>query len=85
MSALGYDMQAHLDRIVAEVLDTSAHLLKKNVTLEKRFASNTPPITADKRKLTQVLYNLVGNAAKFTHKGHILVEVKPDVEGQEVS
>ena len=65
-------------------MDVSASLIKKNVVLEKRFSPMTPTITADKRKLTQVLYNLIGNAAKFTHKGSIMVEVKPDAEGQEV-
>ena len=69
---------------MAEVIDTTQQLIKKSVTLEKRIAQNTPVITADKRKLMQILYNLIGNAAKFTHKGSILVEVKPEPGGQEV-
>ena len=77
-------MQAHLDRIVAEAIDTSQQLIKKHVTLEKRIAQNVPVITADKRKLMQILYNLIGNAAKFTSKGSILVDVKLEPGGQEV-
>ena len=66
-------------------MDTSTQLIKKNVTLEKRISQTTPVITADKRKLMQILYNLIGNAAKFTSKGSILIEVKPEAGGQEVS
>ena len=77
-------VQAHLDRIVAEAIDTSQQLIKKHVTLEKRIAQNVPVITADKRKVMQILYNLIGNAAKFTSKGSILVDVKLEPGGQEV-
>ena len=54
------------------------------MTLEKRIDPATPVITADKKRLTQILYNLVGNALKFTHKGSVTVEVKPDISGKQV-
>jgi signal transduction histidine kinase/DNA-binding response OmpR family regulator len=37
-------------------------------------------IRTDVKKLSQVLYNLLNNASKFTHQGAILLEVKPDAD-----
>ena len=84
MPFLFFEAQAHLDKIVAEVLDTAVHLVKKNVIVEKRCDPRTPSITADKRRVSQILYNLLGNAAKFTPKGSIMVDVRPDSNGSEV-
>ena len=61
-------------------MDISAQLVRKTVTLEKRVHPTTPAITADKKRLTQIMYNLIGNALKFTHKGSVTVEVKPDAQ-----
>lgn len=35
-----------------------------------------PSVKADLHRLSQVLYNLVGNACKFTSKGQIAVHAK---------
>lgn len=77
-------VQANLDKLVAEVIDSSSQLVKPHVSLEKKVDPVTPTITADKKRLTQILYNLIGNALKFTHKGSVTVEVKPDIYGKQV-
>ncbi|KAK9826256.1 hypothetical protein WJX74_003071 [Apatococcus lobatus] len=75
--------KAHLDKLVCEVLDTASQLVKPRVVIKRRFDSRTPAITADTRRLTQILYNLIGNAVKFTSKGSIIVDVRPDPNGSE--
>ena len=77
-------MQANLDKLVGEVLDTASQLVKPRVVIEKRFDSRTPTITADTRRLMQILYNLIGNAVKFTSRGSIVIDVRPDHTGHEV-
>jgi signal transduction histidine kinase len=37
-------------------------------------------INADKHRITQVLFNLLENAIKFTNSGTIMVSIKPDVK-----
>ena len=77
-------LQAHLDKIIVEVADLASHLAKKNVRLITHIDPATPSITADKKRLIQIMYNLVGNALKFTHKGTVVVSARPASTGQQV-
>ena len=54
---------------------------KHNLTLDLKISDNLDEleITADKRKLKQIMFNLLSNSAKFTTDGgNITVEVKLD-------
>lgn len=47
------------------------------VKVKCSIAENIAPvIVADESRIKQILYNLVGNAVKFTHEGEIAVELK---------
>ncbi|KAK9794043.1 hypothetical protein WJX73_001341 [Symbiochloris irregularis] len=76
--------RAYLDQIVLDVMEVSAQLAKRNVQLVHNVHPDTPCIIADKKRLTQILFNLVGNALKFTHSGTVVVDVRPAKSGTEV-
>jgi len=51
-----------------------------NITLVMEIGDDLPQIIADPDRLLQVLNNLVGNAAKFTNKGVVTINVQRDGE-----
>lgn len=50
---------------------------KKNLTFEISCPDSLPKVRADENRLQQILYNLIGNAIKFTESGGILLQVLP--------
>jgi len=67
-----------LREIVEVVLTLSQPLVaKKPVELNNAIAVDLPAAKADENRLQQILYNLVGNAIKFTENGKI--EIKASV------
>jgi len=65
-----------LDGFVADVITGIEPLLKKNGnTLELHVGKNLGYIKTDIVKAKQMLFNLLGNACKFTHDGKITFEV----------
>jgi len=63
-----------LQTAVATVLTLSHPLVQpKNVQLHSQVASHLPLIYADENRLQQILFNLIGNAIKFTERGSITI------------
>ena len=63
-------------------LSTKAH--SKGLELFCRISPEVPEIfIGDPVRLKQILINLIGNAIKFTEKGHVMVEVKKVTEKDE--
>ncbi|OAD22026.1 ATP-binding region, ATPase-like domain protein, partial [Candidatus Thiomargarita nelsonii] len=49
---------------------------KKDLQLINAVALDLPPAQADENRLQQILYNLVGNAIKFTESGRVEISAK---------
>jgi signal transduction histidine kinase/serine phosphatase RsbU (regulator of sigma subunit) len=63
--------------IVEIILSLSQPMIaKKELQLINSIKSELPPVYADENRLQQILYNLVGNAIKFTESGRIEISAK---------
>jgi signal transduction histidine kinase len=66
-----FDILEVAERVISSL---RAEAEKKNITLEIiKPESDLPKVFADKEKVNQVLFNLIGNSLKFTDKGSIKV------------
>lgn len=67
----------NLEKTVTEVTDLlSARAEEKNLALIARYAPDAPRhFIGDKGRIRQVITNLVSNAIKFTHAGHVMITV----------
>ncbi|HEX4774397.1 MAG TPA: ATP-binding protein [Candidatus Saccharimonadales bacterium] len=69
---------------LAEIVDEATRELQalcqsKGLTLQKDASVDAaPPVRADKMRIKQVIYNLIGNAIKFTEEGGITVSADFD-------
>ena len=74
-----------LNSIVKIVLTMSRPLISSDrLRLVNNVPEDLPLINADENRLQQILYNLVGNAIKFTESGKISVSAWPHEEFVEV-
>lgn len=66
-------------RVIADlVLRFSEPLLSgKTLALINDIPAGLPPVLGDENRLQQILYNLVGNAIKFTREGYVKVGSRP--------
>lgn len=56
------------------VLELSSHLIgQKPIKIINQLADDLPLVSADPQRLEQVLYNLIGNAIKYTNEGKIVL------------
>jgi signal transduction histidine kinase len=64
-------------RVAAELMATAAPLAEqKGLALRLEIDQNVGALTADRTRVRQVLWNIVGNAIKFTDHGHIAVDIR---------
>lgn len=62
--------------IVAYEMTAVAKLRGITLTLDKTLLGSIPPVYADQNRVKQILYNLAGNAIKFTDKGSITISAQ---------
>jgi signal transduction histidine kinase len=73
-------------RMIGELADTLEPLVEKNGnTLTVNCPATIGTMTADLMKTRQILLNLLGNAAKFTRGGTIVLDVEPGPIGDRPS
>ncbi|GLX80042.1 hypothetical protein tinsulaeT_33820 [Thalassotalea insulae] len=59
------------------VLTVSTPLIgDKPLVLKNNVANNLPLVNADESRVEQILYNLIGNAIKFTEQGEVTVDAE---------
>ena len=67
----------NLHTLVDVVLHLTSFLFERdNLQLSNEVPKNLPPVLADEDRLHQILYNLIGNAVKFTATGMVVVSAE---------
>ncbi|MFM2059484.1 MAG: hypothetical protein RLY71_3869, partial [Pseudomonadota bacterium] len=82
-----HDADADLGAIVRGALQSTAELMRsRGIRVETELPDALPPLHADTDRLTQVVLNLLSNAAKFVPEGRGLIRVRlrADASGAQV-
>ncbi|MFW7377345.1 MAG: 7TM diverse intracellular signaling domain-containing protein [Oligoflexus sp.] len=66
----GIDLKTNVQMVIDLISSESD---KKSVAIRNKIPENFPSVLADENRLQQILFNLIGNAKKFTHQGEICI------------
>lgn len=69
--------QINLHQLVQVVLTVVKPLITgRDLILHNRIDIHFPPVEADENRMQQILFNLIGNAIKYTPSGHIVIRAQ---------
>ncbi|KAK9862151.1 hypothetical protein WJX84_008470 [Apatococcus fuscideae] len=71
--------KVNIKSLIGQVVDTLAHMARPGVQIVKDV-QHIPHIIGDGGRITQILFNLIGNALKFTDRGSIVIRVTPGAD-----
>ena len=75
-----------IEEVVSKVAQTLSPMIsQKGLRLVTKITDEIPEIYSDRKKVLQILLNLVNNAVKFTNKGEVKIDVTVDNHNLEVS
>ncbi|GAX84124.1 hypothetical protein CEUSTIGMA_g11547.t1 [Chlamydomonas eustigma] len=75
--------EVNVKQIMRDVMDITKSLLPRKVSFIDKVG-DVPNITADSDRLVQIMYNLIGNAAKFTRTGSITLSGGTSKDGMRI-
>ncbi|BCS88063.1 sensor histidine kinase [Pseudodesulfovibrio sediminis] len=80
------DQRVSPTRILKGAADAVNGLFVETPGLDLVFdvPEDLPDMTIDPDRMTQVIINLLNNAVKFTHKGHVALRAAPDTESDAI-
>jgi PAS domain S-box-containing protein len=74
----GFDLTAAIEGAVATVRPLAD---RKGLAVEVAAPAGLPPMVSDRRRVAQILINLLNNAIKFTDRGRVTLDAEAVVEG----
>lgn len=74
LETIKFDVHHVVEKTVKTV---TAQAREKNLEIITEIDKSIPEVFGDPTRLQQILLNLLGNAIKFTHEGHVMIAVKP--------